>query len=228
MATNWRGVVAELLRETPWAQSEWGAKLTGFVGLRFDGLAQAVTEAVICPWLLEETSPDDILPMLGRERNMPRYPAETTARHRTRLHGAWDAWEYAGSEIGILGQFTELGLAATLYTEAEWERGPLWQGQLWKSQFWILLDANQGFSAPLVCGAGALAGDGSICGLSYDETLGSATDVVAAIRYIVKKWKAAPEICREVIASSGEICGDGSLADDGSICGGFAATISTF
>jgi hypothetical protein len=227
MASNWREVIADLLQALPWSQTEWGGKLTGYVGLMHDGVTQGVDEAVRCAWLREETSPDDALPMVGRERNMPRYPGETPARHRGRLVGAWDAWEYAGSEIGIMGQVTALGFTGTLYTEAEWSRGPLWQGQPWKSQFWILLDSGQGFGASAVCGGGAICNDGTLCGMSYSGALGSASEVVAALRYIVRKWKSAPEICREVILSSGEICGDGSEAGDGSICGGFAATIHT-
>ena len=226
MASNWREVIAELLPGIPF-QNEWSGKLTQYTALLQDGVSQGVDEAIRCAWLAEETSPDDALPLVGRERNMPRYPAETVGGYRARLLGAWDAWEYAGNETGIMGQMNALGLTATLYTEAEWERGPLWEGQLWKSQFWLLLDADQGFGAPAECGGGAVCGDGSVCGVTYTGTLGTALEVVAALRYIVKKWKAGPEICREVIASSGEICGDGSLAGDGSLCGGFAATIHT-
>jgi len=54
---------------------------------------------------------------------MPRYPSEVTAAYRARLHGAWDAYQFAGCEQTLIDQLVAFGFTPTAGTIATL---PLW------------------------------------------------------------------------------------------------------
>jgi hypothetical protein len=63
--------------------------------------------------------PPDALPLVGNERSMPRYPADTDATYRERLAEAWDTWLFAGNEDAITDQLAAFGLSTTRVIPAE-------------------------------------------------------------------------------------------------------------
>lgn len=204
----------------PWLQEEVSS---GFVGVVFalvgDTNAEAAELAVRAPWLLDPSSPDDVLPLIGLERRMPRYPSESAAQYRARLHGAWDAYQFGGDESAILGQLAAAGFpGARIYDPGNWGRGPT---GYW-SQFWVFFPSgthpvtSQGPS----CGSGPTCGDGTICG-----PVGITPEQLRTLRAIVRKWKSTRWIARQLIFEvSGPTCGTGHLCGDGSICGGVVVT----
>jgi hypothetical protein len=115
MAINYREFVRRI--SPPWLRDFYGERFVGMVnGLMADLISEGASQAIKAHLLLSDTSPPDALPSIGDERNMPRYPSETDAQYRDRLHGAWDAWEFAGNEDGtgtggIIGQLNAFGLA---------------------------------------------------------------------------------------------------------------------
>jgi hypothetical protein len=82
---------------------------------------------------------------------------------------------------------------------------------------WAVLDPPFAFEPAPVCGAGARAGDGSLCGVS-----GADAALVVAILRTVRKWKASHAALVAVIVPLGGtlLCGDGHRAGDGAKAGG--------
>jgi hypothetical protein len=56
-----------------------------------------------------ELAPEDGLNLLGAERNFVRYPAESLDAFRQRVIGAWDFWQWAGTEYGMGLALSQLG-----------------------------------------------------------------------------------------------------------------------
>jgi len=96
----------------------WGSKLLGITALMADASMHSLACAVRAPWLRSKYSPDDALPLIGNERMMSAYPAETAATYRARLLDAWNAWGWAGDEASIEGQFEAAGYTATEFDVA--------------------------------------------------------------------------------------------------------------
>ncbi len=56
-----------------------------------------------------ELGPEDGLNLLGAERNFVRYPAESLDAFRQRIIGAWEFWQWAGTEYGLGLALSQLG-----------------------------------------------------------------------------------------------------------------------
>lgn len=56
-----------------------------------------------------ELAPEDGLNLLGAERNFVRYPAESLDAFRQRIIGAWEFWQWAGTEYGLGLALAQLG-----------------------------------------------------------------------------------------------------------------------
>lgn len=103
----------------PWLLGTYGEKLmVNVLGLQADDVADEQLSAIQASWLLSSRSPDDALPLVGSERRMPRYPSEVTAAYRSRLHGAWDAYQFAGCEQTLIDQLVAFGFTPTAGTIA--------------------------------------------------------------------------------------------------------------
>ena len=229
--TNWRDTVVSLLSGVHWSQTTWGERLTGFIALVHDTASAGLGEARRAPWLLEDTSPDDALVYAGRDRNMQRYPYETNDQYRDRLMTAWTAWPLAGTPQALIDQFAALGITIEIYPHSEWTRSPVNHpvtDTLWWSKFTIFIRDGSAWGPPpnfgdtgVKFGAyGAVVGGGHLFGISGDHNL------IAAARGIIRKWKAAHEVCREVVIADGAVFGDGSEFGDGTTFGGDSIVFS--
>lgn len=95
----------------PWLRRTAGERLVGAaVGLMADLVLDGLGQAVSAPWLLSGHQPPDALPLVGQERSMPRYNADTNDTYRTRLHGAWETWGHGGNEAAIIEQLLAFGV----------------------------------------------------------------------------------------------------------------------
>lgn len=93
---NFRNYLAHIV--PPWLRRYWGERLVGgAVGLYADLLMEGCAQAVKASWLRSNTSPDDALPRIGDERNVPKVDGETPDEYRARLANAWELWEEAGT-----------------------------------------------------------------------------------------------------------------------------------
>ena len=179
----------------PFAQrysSAWFGVLCGLTG---DLLAEGMSLALKLAWIDHEESPDDVLPLIGSERGMPRYPGESVTSYRARLQDAWNAYTFAGAEQTIVSQFEHAGYPGTEIQFDAAADGPNGEAAPYWSQFWVYFPYTSGHP---VTGDGATWnsfnwGDGTLYGLSV--TVG----FYQLIHGIVRKWKPTRWICRGFI-----------------------------
>jgi hypothetical protein len=202
VAANWRETAANLV--PGWLRDYWGTRFVGFIALLADAISQGASEALRAPWPKESTSPDDALGMFGHDSNMPQYPAESAATYRTRLvgnedgtGGRWDAWKFAGNEVTLLAQIHALG-----FTDAEivTSHNASYSGVASWSRFQLILpEGSHGWTADT-----SLWDSGSP---KWDEDPTRLWDVVEdvpgevrALRDLLRRFKAAHEVCDSIIA----------------------------
>jgi hypothetical protein len=111
----------------------FGATLALAGDLMGEGLKQALRMA----WLLEETSPDDVLALVGLELRMPRYPSETSAAYRARLVDAFNRYSNAGTPARINAEIAAAGLNGTVTFQPTHPGPPPALAVPYWSQFWI-------------------------------------------------------------------------------------------
>lgn len=214
MATaNWRETVAQLV--PTWLRAGWGERLSGYIGLVSDVASEGMALALRAAWLREATSPADVLPLVGRDSGMPRYPVDTDPTYRLRLAGSgapvdgiipggrWDAWRFAGTEAGILGQLSAMGYPnAAIVTDHDgtYNGIPSW------SRFFVVLPIGSHSWAPST----HQWGDATLDWGDTDVLWGveAPAGEIPAMRGMIAKFKAAYEVCDSIIAiSSGTIWG---------------------
>ncbi len=86
-----------------WLQGPNGLAYAGVLGALKDEISNGARYAAVAgmPYAGQQA---DTLAAIGRERGLPRYPSETDAQYQGRLLGAWEAWERAGTPLGIMLQ----------------------------------------------------------------------------------------------------------------------------
>jgi hypothetical protein len=191
-----------------------GALSSGFVGVTLatvgDLLADGMRLALRMPWLLDEESPNDILPLIARERRLPGYPLETLAQYRARLFGAWEAYRFGGSAYAIESQ-----LAAAGYPNAEvlfypGRPGPNGESPYY-SQFWVRFPIGSHEVLHVGKNWDAFSwDDGTPWGPVYIPP-----DFNALIHGIIRKWKPVQWICRGFIFEFSGVTWDSFNWNDG-------------
>jgi hypothetical protein len=189
--STFRDLVAAVLPR-PFLQrlsAGWFGVLHGLTG---DQLADGMSLAARMAWLKDPASPDDVLPLIGEERGMPRYPVETAAQYRTRLIAAWSAYKFAGSEGTIVAQFAAAGYPGVTIVFDPAALGPNGEAAPYWSQFWIYFPYSSGH--PVTSHGtnwGAFNwGDGTLYGV--DVTTG----FYQLLHGITRKWKPSRWVCR--------------------------------
>jgi hypothetical protein len=190
-----------------------------FVGVVFsqvaDTLAEGMSLAVRMGWLLDPDSPPDVLPMIGQERGMQRYPIEADVQHRARLHGAWEAYLQAGTVHAIVSQFAAAGYEVRVQRLPD-RPGP--DGGPWWSQFWVIFPPGTHPITGVGPTWGSFSwGDGTLYGPG-----GMTAEFAALIRGIVRDWKSSRWICRGFIFELGDALWGGFDWGDGTVYGGYA------
>lgn len=193
-STTFRDLVASVLPR-PFTQRLSGGWFGVLHGLTGDTLADALSVVIRMPWLKDPNSPDDVLPLIGAERGLPRYPIETAAQYRARLIDAWNAYKFAGSEGTIISQFGHAGFPGVEIVFDAAALGPNGEAAPYWSQFWVFFPYSSGHP---VTGAGTTwgaftYGDGTVYGLNV------AVGFYSLIHGIVRKWKPSRWICRGFI-----------------------------
>ncbi len=167
----------------------WFGVLHGLTG---DMIGDGMSYAARTFMLKDSESPNDVLPLIGSERGMPRYPIETPAQYRARLIGAWEAYKFAGAEQTIVSQFAAAGYPGTTITFNAAALGPNGEAAPYWSQFWVSFPYSSGH--PVTSHGknwGAFNfGDGTIYGVDASPAF------YALIHGIVRKWKPSRWICR--------------------------------
>lgn len=180
----------------PWSKPS--SLAAGFFGVLCgdtgNRLAQGLSIAVRMPLLKDSESPDDVLPLIGDERTMPRYPIETPAQYRARLISAWDTFGAIG-EPTIPAQFALAGYPGVQIQFKPAELGPNGEAAPYWSQFWLYFPHSSGH--PVTTDGAHWGsfnwGDGTLYGL------GVTIDFYVLIHGIVRLFKPSRWICRGFI-----------------------------
>jgi hypothetical protein len=185
---TWREY-AELIGP-PWSKRYWGQRFwLGLLGYIGDLVAEAGAQAVRAHMLREDSSPGDALPPIGNERQMPRYPAETNANYRARLIDAWDAWQGAGTNPGIVSQYNAYGLSNVVVRSFHdgwgFENPPVMSR--W-SRFVVIIEQPHPWSTSYTYGSGILYGTP----ITFGST--ATPDEAETVKAIALKWKPAHSI----------------------------------
>lgn len=90
-----------------WLQKNWGLKYNQTYGSFSDLVVNAGEQAVGVRFLSD--CPVDALLPAGADRDFDRYPLDTDESYRRRLTDAWNAWPFAGTHDGLLGQLNAFG-----------------------------------------------------------------------------------------------------------------------
>jgi hypothetical protein len=189
------------------------------VGIPADEAAEAWFLCSRMHLLADAESPDDVLPLLSKDRRLPRYPLETEAQHRARLLGAWSIYELGGTERVIETQIRAAGYGPTAQIDRWAQPGLTWgqSGFTWANvgafvQFRPQATGPRGEAAPyrtqfwLVFGEGFHPviddmipwgefewGDHSDGVWSY---IGYTDDLIRTLLGIVYKWKPSDHVFR--------------------------------
>jgi hypothetical protein len=176
-----------------WAKAENGGRLFwGALGVTADALADQQTRACMTGMLASPLSPDDILPLAGRERgDLWRYPGETADSYRARLIGAAETWGYAGADASIEGQLELAGFtgaAVVYYADREGPRGEL---APYYSQFWVRIPETSLTLIPPILGR-------MVWGCFWWGTGALSVEDAALFWGIVNKFKPVEHVCRGI------------------------------
>lgn len=200
-------------RSTSWMSDTLGS---AYFGVVFGQVASNLTEqwTLICRHHLldDPESPDDILPILAKDRKLDRYYLESAALHRQRLIDAWEIYKGGASEETIETQLRAAGFGPTnllgAYGDPEsvygdddityadlgafieyrpWELGPRGEAAPYWSQFWIVFNVGwHPVTGPPTPWGEFVWGD---TGEWVWRPAGYSRDFSRTIRSIVKKWK---------------------------------------
>jgi hypothetical protein len=91
----------------PWLRGVRGVSLVSGLGAGLDENASLTATGVLARFTAR--APEDALATLGAERNLTRYPAESGDAFRARVLGAWEFWQWAGTEYGLGLALSQLG-----------------------------------------------------------------------------------------------------------------------
>ncbi len=105
------------IRSPDWMSEPAAPNTAAFMGVTLGATQDLMVEA----WILatrmalldDPESPDDVLPVIGRDRRLPQYHEEVDADYRARLIAAWEIYEEGGTEEVIEKQLTAAGYGPT-------------------------------------------------------------------------------------------------------------------
>jgi hypothetical protein len=214
-----------------WSNSDERAELAGaffgvLVGVTADTAQETQTLASRMHLLDDPESPDDILPVIAKDRRLDRYSLESPEQHRNRLDSAWTIYSFGGSDTVINEQLRAAGFGPTVTAPAWGESGLPWgtTGYAWGdvgtyillrpsepgprgepapywSQFWVVF--NSGYhpvvGPPIPWGT-------FVWGDTYDGVwgpVGYSPEFRRTVIRIIRKWKPSRWICRGLVLKQG-------------------------
>ncbi len=170
-----------------------------------DVCADLLLRAAMSGMITTEYCTEDVLALKGKERLLQRYPGETVDQYRPRVHDAWDAWEFAGADAGIIRQMRAAGYAPVQLwlqtaTAPEYLYGLFitytapGESDPEKGSFQLILTAETGSPEATcpVCSETTFCSESLVCGSMLSS------DQVGLLSSIVKKFKPAEMICKAI------------------------------
>jgi hypothetical protein len=190
--TTFRGYLMDGLLPD-WAKYEHGGRLCyGAFGVIAEGLADQQTRACCAGMLASPHSPDDALPLAGRERgDLPRYPGETAAQYRLRLIDAYNAWGFGGADQSIVSQLDLAGFPGAQIAYYANRVGPRGEPAPYLSQFWVTFPDGSLNLVPAVWGQ-------MVYGCFWWGRGALSIDDASRFWSIVRKFKPVNYVCRGI------------------------------
>ncbi len=174
---------------TGFLRRHWGARLAYIPALLSDAVRALALEAVRAGIISQ--APTDGLPYIGEDRVLEHGIGETAATFRARCQDAWDSWEFAGTEAGMLEQLRAWlpGAGISILTPLDWG------GAADFSRIWVVIEKPHPWVPWLV-------GDGTLVG-QFGRTVGSTATVreVKTAQRIVQAWKPAHYRCIHIVVN---------------------------
>jgi hypothetical protein len=93
--------------QPPWLQGDAGRRWAEVLGAVLDESASLTATGVLARFAAR--APEDALATLGAERTLTRYPGESGDAFRARVLGAWEFWQWSGTEYGLGLALSQLG-----------------------------------------------------------------------------------------------------------------------
>jgi len=204
----------------PWMKYGRGARETWVsLDLIGDVCADLLLRSAMTGMMLTAYCSDGAAALIGKERRLPRFIGEKLETYKLRLWNAWEAWEYAGADAGILGQLQAAGLAtvqhALKFASFDFDTGT-WgassarqayckvvpyvvpgqegTGQHEQSSFVLVLTSASPTSPEVmecVCSDDTICGE-AVCGSQIS------IDQLEALNSIIEQFKPSESICRKV------------------------------
>jgi len=177
-----------------WLRGPWGEKFANTIGGLFDEAYDAVFQAGAAGSIGAPTFPVDALALVGSERSIERYPDETDDEYKTRVKGAWESWEQAGT-MRLVSELLYLGFTAVI--KENFTSGWNWDGDAnnW-SRIWTVITGH-GWSPTAWGGSGRKWTNDQVWGC--DATANEA----ATLLRLIRKWKPGHVFPITIVVMSG-------------------------
>lgn len=165
-----------------------------------DAAREAISQARFQSWLLEPVAPPDGIPLIGKERKIPRNPGESLINYRMRVWDAWSAYAFGGSKTAIETQLEIAGFPGQVMYS-----GPFGEPDHY-SQFWVYFPAGTHSVTAAGPEWGSFDwGDGTTWG-----PVGMPVEQIHALIDMILKWKNSQWVCRALVFEiSGFLYGTG-------------------
>ena len=97
----------------PWLRGVRGASFISGLGTALDESTALTITGILARFA--DRAPEDALIFLGTERALIRYSGESNDAFRARVLGAWDFWQWAGTEYGMRRWLKVAGYEARIH-----------------------------------------------------------------------------------------------------------------
>lgn len=176
-----------------WAKGDIGGRMFyGALGVLSDALADQQTRACMTGMLASSLSPDDVLPLAGRERgDLWRYAGESAESYRARLISAASTWEFAGADASVEGQLALAGFTGATVVYDFAREGPAGEPAPYYSQFWVQIPETSLNLIPPLWGP-------NVYGCFWWGYGALSADDAALFWGIVNKFKPVNHVCRGI------------------------------
>jgi hypothetical protein len=190
MATeNWREYLVRLVLGS--TEKEWWGKFLVAIGVNSDLIDERLSQTLRAGWVHREQLPADTLRIVGADRNLQQYPAESNAQFQARCVRAWTDWGIAGNEAFLEAQLAAAGFAGAQVVYHTDRTGPRGEAAPYWSQFWISIPETSLTLEDPVWGR-------MIYGCFWWGVAAMRPDTALLFWWIVNKLKPVDHVCRGV------------------------------
>jgi hypothetical protein len=187
--TCWREYLIKLVLGS--SEREWWYKFLYAVGINSDLISERMSQTLRAGWTHRAQLPGDILQIVGRDRDLEQYPAQTNAQFQAAVDRAWADWQFAGDETSIEGQLAAAGFIGAQVVFHVDRLGPHGEAAPYWSQFWVSIPSTSVSTVPPVWGE-------MVYGCFQWGVWALSPEDAAMFWAIVRKFKPVDHVCRGI------------------------------